>query len=274
MVKKNLIFILMVFALQAYSQREKDSVSVFQIEYRKTLTIENSAKTFTTLHGLQRYIEFDVSMFNKISESQMPNQLIDDKDDDSVFYITPQGNNVSLVYKEYSTGKFYSKNDIAYKYFLIEDSLENFNWQILGETKEILGYACQLATMDYRGRSYEAWFATELPIGGPWKYDGLPGMILSIQSEQKFISFEAISIKSSKVKLAKIDNPFKTKDAISWDAFKKLYKEKAIALGRYTPGEGDSGGIILSRRGIETYIEENDTEYTADKDFEKSQGNH
>uniref|UniRef100_UPI004048EE0C GLPGLI family protein n=2 Tax=Gelidibacter sp. TaxID=2018083 RepID=UPI004048EE0C len=269
MIKKIIPSILLFFVLKIYSQQ--DSINVFKIEFLKILTLENS-QSFTTFQELQKYIELDVSVFNKISKSENSNQLIEDKDDDAIFYFTPQGENINLVYKDYSTGKFYSKHEIARKYFLVEDSLQIFNWEILDKTKEILGYNCQLASMVHRGRAYKAWFAPELPLGGPWKFDGLPGMILSIQSDDLFLSFEAMSIKSNKIKSAKIDNPFKTKDAITWETFKKLYKEKAIALSKYSPDEGGTGGIILSRKGIETYIDENDPDYTADKELEKSQG--
>ena len=46
-------------------------------------------------------------------------------------------------------------------------------WQILSETKEVMGYSCQLATCDYRGRTWYAWFSTDIPINeGPWKLFG------------------------------------------------------------------------------------------------------
>ena len=269
-MKKNILVILIAFVLNGYSQQ--DSVNIFQIEYRKMLTIDNTAKTFTNYYELNKFVEYDVSVFDKISKSENPNKLVNDTDDDSVSYFTPEGDNVSLVYKNYAKRIFYSKHVIAFKYFVVKDSLQIFDWKILNETKKILGYTCQLATMDYRGRKYKAWFTSDLPIGGPWKFDGLPGMILSLQTEKTFLSFEAISIKSNKIKLAKINNPFQIKKALTWDEFKKLYKKKAIALSKYSPEEGNNNGIIISRRGIETYIDENDTDYKADKEFEKSQG--
>lgn len=270
-MKKYTLIIIITFAFKGYSQQ--DSVNVFQIDYRKMLTIENTTKTFTNYYELNKFIEFDVSIFDKISTSKNPNKLVNDEDDDAVSYFTPEGDNVSLVYKNYRKGIFYSKHVIAFKYFVVKDSLQIFDWEIKDEIKTILGYTCQLATMDYRGRKYRAWFASDLPVGGPWKFDGLPGMILSLQTEKTFLSFEAIRIKSNKIKSVIISNPFKNEKALTWNDFKKLYKQKAIALSKYSPEEGNSGGVILSRKGIETYIEENDTDYNADKEFEKSQGN-
>jgi GLPGLI family protein len=271
-MKKESLFLLLIFSV-FNSHSQADSLNIFQIEYEKTLTFEDT-KSFTTSYQLQKYIEFEASIFDKISKSKTPNQLVNDDDDDALFYYTPQGENISFVFKNYANSKFYSKHAIAYKYFIVKDSLNIFNWNILDKTKEILGYICQLATMEYRGRNYKAWFAADLPVGGPWKFDGLPGMILSINSDDSFLSFEALKIKSFKIKKTeKLYNPFEIKNAITWDAFKTLYKKKAIALATYNPQEGNSGGMILSRGGIETYIEDDDTDYTADKDLEKSKDN-
>jgi len=56
-----------------------------------------------------------------------------------------------------------------------------FRWQITPEQKSVAGYVCQKAVGNWRGRTYEAWFAPEIPIpDGPYKFCGLPGLILEI----------------------------------------------------------------------------------------------
>ena len=52
-------------------------------------------------------------------------------------------------------------------------------WELASETKEIMGYICQLATCNYRGRIWKVWFSPDIPINeGPWKLFGLPGLVL------------------------------------------------------------------------------------------------
>ncbi len=52
-------------------------------------------------------------------------------------------------------------------------------WEIGDSTKNILGYECFQATTDYHGRVWDVWFTPEIPIqDGPWKFRGLPGLIL------------------------------------------------------------------------------------------------
>lgn len=56
-------------------------------------------------------------------------------------------------------------------------------------TRNVIGYECQLAECDFGGRHYSAWFTTELPLPyGPYKFGGLPGLILQMQdSDGQFV---------------------------------------------------------------------------------------
>lgn len=57
-------------------------------------------------------------------------------------------------------------------------------WETQDSTKNILGYECFLATTDYHGRKWEAWFAPEVPVSdGPWQFCGLPGLIMEAECE-------------------------------------------------------------------------------------------
>ncbi len=64
-------------------------------------------------------------------------------------------------------------------------------WQIKEDTKLIGGYTCQLATTTFKGRNYQAWFSPDIPLSyGPWKLNGLPGLILSAQDDKGEVVFE------------------------------------------------------------------------------------
>ena len=59
----------------------------------------------------------------------------------------------------------------------------------------ILGHRCQKATCHWRGRDYVAWFAPDIPIRrGPWKFGGLPGLIMKIHDVDSLYVFEAVAI--------------------------------------------------------------------------------
>lgn len=68
-------------------------------------------------------------------------------------------------------------------------------WNIIEDSvKTILGYDCQMAETKFRGRSWKVWFALDIPIAiGPWKFAGLPGLILQAESIG-FLNIEAYKI--------------------------------------------------------------------------------
>ena len=74
--------------------------------------------------------------------------------------------------------------------FKYEEEMPLMEWLILPDKQECQGYSCQKATCHYRGRDWTAWFTYEIPFSdGPWKFHGLPGMILSIEDSTKSYSF-------------------------------------------------------------------------------------
>lgn len=84
------------------------------------------------------------------------------------------------------------------------EPLPNFQWTIHPEKREICGYQCQRATGSFRGRNYEAWFAVGIPLSdGPWKFGGLPGLILSVEDTDKLFSFVCAEIKN------RVDKPIR-----------------------------------------------------------------
>jgi len=101
------------------------------------------------------------------------------------------------IFKNYPSGKITVTDRIANSDYLYEEDRINFQWQIESETREILSYTCQKAVTDFRGRHYEAWFAPDLPINdGPWKFSGLPGLILTVEDSDKNFIFYAVGIEN------------------------------------------------------------------------------
>ncbi|WKS95335.1 GLPGLI family protein [Riemerella columbina] len=59
------------------------------------------------------------------------------------------------------------------------------DWKVQPETTTIENYPVQKATVDFGGRSWSAWFTTELPFAdGPYKFQGLPGLIVKLEDSQ------------------------------------------------------------------------------------------
>ena len=67
--------------------------------------------------------------------------------------------------------------------YLVEEEIPTMEWTI-GEdsVQTILGYECHKATTKFRGREWNVWFTEEIPVSlGPWKLNGLPGIILQAE---------------------------------------------------------------------------------------------
>lgn len=79
---------------------------------------------------------------------------------------------------------------VAGDHFAVQQTYPMQDWEILGDRKEIGGYHCQNAKTTFRGRTYMAWFTTELPFPyGPWKLHGLPGLILDARDTKNEVVF-------------------------------------------------------------------------------------
>lgn len=64
------------------------------------------------------------------------------------------------------------------------------NWKILNEKQKIGEYNTQKATAQYGGRTWTAWFSSDIPFqDGPYKFSGLPGLIVKIEDADKNYSW-------------------------------------------------------------------------------------
>jgi len=109
------------------------------------------------------------------------------------------------VYKNYPQGKE-TVTDIASMLqgnFVYEEDLPIFEWKISTEKQTILSYNCQKATVSFRGRDFIAWFAPDIPVpNGPWKFGGLPGLILKLSDSNNNFVFECQGLEQLKNKEA------------------------------------------------------------------------
>ena len=65
------------------------------------------------------------------------------------------------------------------------------SWKIENEKKKIGEYEAQKATTEFGGRKWTAWFTESIPFpDGPYKFSGLPGLIVKIEDAEKNYSWE------------------------------------------------------------------------------------
>ncbi|MDD3701909.1 MAG: GLPGLI family protein [Bacteroidales bacterium] len=157
------------------------------------------------------------------------------------------------VFKNYPA----NKTTVIYRTFgegpvliYTEDSLK-FDWKILPDTKKYLNYSCQKATTTFRGRTYEAWFTYEIPLSeGPYKFTGLPGLILQIQDTKNHYVFDCIGIEMEKNKdvIKMWDWEYEEISRKKLNAFIKRIHENPISYLK-------TSGITLLQKGKEGQVE-------------------
>lgn len=112
-------------------------------------------------------------------------------------------NNADGVYTVYGRcmGEHYEfKDSVCMKWVIAQDT-----------TRMILGYKCQKAETDFRGRHWVAWFAADIPLClGPWKFAGLPGLVLRAECPG-FLEIEANGILTKGITPVKFYNYYKKK---------------------------------------------------------------
>ncbi|MGG7436728.1 GLPGLI family protein [Chryseobacterium arthrosphaerae] len=76
------------------------------------------------------------------------------------------------------------------------------NWKLINESKVINTINCKKAEVTFKGRNWLAWYSPEIPLPyGPYKFSGLPGLIVKITDDKGDYDFELVkSVSDSKLK--------------------------------------------------------------------------
>ncbi|MDO5654987.1 MAG: GLPGLI family protein [Flavobacteriaceae bacterium] len=127
--------------------------------------------------------------------------------------------------------QFYSSADAIYyeerllgRFMKVQDQAVG-NWQLLVEYDTINGLSCRYATTNFRGRDYRACYSTEIPISqGPWKFKGLPGLIIQIKSTDDFVEYTLNSLSASdEENIEKELKNFQKEEFRSFAEFEKVF---------------------------------------------------
>jgi GLPGLI family protein len=116
---------------------------------------------------------------------------------------------------------------------------ESPQWKIGKEFVKINDMDCQKATADYKGRIWEAWFSIEYPVNdGPYKFSGLPGLIVRLKDAENDHVFNLIQIK--KINALPVILP-KSPKQITLAEYKK-------AMANYSFTNEDIEGMDISKQ--------------------------
>jgi len=137
----------------------------------------------------------------------------------------------TVIFQNSTNNKMTLQNQIIKRYEY-DDELNLQIWSIKSDTARILEYKCQKATTNFRGRNYECWFTNEIPTKhGPWKFFGLPGLILKINDTKNNFIFECTGIEKTKNLITKdINNEIIKTSRSDFERLFKAYKEDPLSF--------------------------------------------
>lgn len=101
------------------------------------------------------------------------------------------------IWKNYPKEGILTFTDAIIKKFRYTEEMAVPEWELTSKDSIIAEYNCQQAETTFLGRKWTAWFATDIPVAdGPWKLQGLPGLILAAEDADHYFKFECIEIEN------------------------------------------------------------------------------
>ncbi|SEM59635.1 GLPGLI family protein [Chryseobacterium taichungense] len=146
-------------------------------------------------------------------------------------------------------------------------SNKKLEWNILPDKDSLEGYPVQKAILNFQGRRWTAWFTPEIQIqDGPYRFYGLPGLILKIEDQKADHIFTLIGIKKMGTEKISTSNFINRKSIeVNEQQFSKLWKNhkkdpardyRMKYSGPSSGGNLNVGGQIISKREIIKKYEE------------------
>jgi GLPGLI family protein len=236
-----LLFIFTGCHFFCFSQQSNTNV---QVEYQLFCNTNKATKLFTTLN-----------VSNNVSIYQEKYSTAEDWEEHKIK--VPEG---AKIFGGTSPRDSYLKIDrnkkeifffdmIGGNNFLVKDNYPELEWKISSETKDISGFSCVKATTTYRGRDWVTWFTPQIPLPfGPWKLQGLPGLILEAYDTTNKYTFKPVKVeyKTSDI----FDKDFKilmsTKNSAPISYQKFLQDTEEVKDNLYNRNNGNND-IIVTR---------------------------
>lgn len=201
---KYLPFVFIFFVIQVFAQNTEEEFS-YQFVYKTTYFPDSLNKDKMETEYMELLVNDSISVFQSLKKGLRDSLVREHRKNDKYFDPFKDADNKLL-----DTTNFWIRHMIIAKddYLFVKDFYRflsllgdpderyyeertDFDWAIQEETKEINGLSAQKATVNFGGRSWIAWFSPDIPISkGPYKFSGLPGLIINIYDTKDAWRFE------------------------------------------------------------------------------------
>ena len=142
--------------------------------------------------GISKFYSYRKLQTDSLLHATPPEQILADPGK-----FVARGAQSYILFKNYPSGKFSLTDKIGRDNLRYQEDIPEMEWELMDETKEVQDYTCYRAECGFRGRRYIAWYTLEIPVSeGPWKFGGLPGMILEVADSEGHYSFTLNGIRT------------------------------------------------------------------------------
>lgn len=185
-------FIIILFFIFSISIAQKINQHIIKVVYDEYRTFSPAIINFDigTLMS-----NTDQSYYSSVPTSKIRNG---EAADATKISINSEGAGKSEVILNKKLNKLIERkkeHKILKKNFAITESIPKMRWKYLPDLKKINSFVCKKATTTFRGRIYEVWYTEKIPFSaGPWKFNGLPGLILAAKDIENVFRWEVKSI--------------------------------------------------------------------------------
>lgn len=245
------IFLVIGFGAMAISNVFAQKNTKGQIEYKEVMQLDinlddlgdipEAAKAMIPTEHVDNYtLYFDgAASYCTTTKTEETNDVDYKSEDEDIQIDIRMGSQERLYYKDLKTKETLEEKDLFGRKFLVKGKAEMKKWKIGSETKEILGYTCQKASLtDEEGEVTVVWFTNEIPTAvGPMGMNELPGAVLAVNGEEGRYVVEATKVTLGKVVEGVIVKPKKGKK-LSQEEFEKVLEEKRKEMNEAYGGKG------------------------------------
>ena len=270
------VLALVLFVTQARAQ-EFTGVATYKSKRKVNVKLD-STQVSSEMH--QKMMDMLKKQFEKTYILTFNKEESVYKEEESLSAPQPGGMDVVMVntggadilYKNIKEQRFTNQNDVFGKIFLIKDQLENVEWELGKETKNIGEYTCYKATFtrqepkvvggisvngdkdldeekepEMETVTITAWYTPQIPVNnGPGNYYGLPGLILEVNDGSETVICSKIVINPKND--VEISEPKKGKE-VTRDEFDSIMEKKLEEMKeQYSPKRGKGNGQQIEIR--------------------------
>ncbi|WP_282629530.1 GLPGLI family protein [Empedobacter sedimenti] len=209
-LKYKILFTLIFCCIITYAQN-------YHVIYSQKINFDNLNFEHVNAKYYDLYANNKESLY--IENKELKDSIKLKKVDGEVNLTKPRNKTQNIYY--FYNGKDFYINDYVNNEdnYLVRDIFQH-NWKIENETKMILNQKCQKATTTFRGRNYTAWFSTKIKYPfGPWKMNGLPGLVLEVNDNQNFFRIDAVKISKENFDFESFTNKINLFQSITIEEF-------------------------------------------------------